>query len=237
MADARFAIVGVNQIARKLSSSLISCGIEQVTVIDDPFLRSARLSSQDGAVDMAAWGHAAPVARDNFASVLDSGIDLLLAASELGNQQALRRWNELAIQHGIPFLPVLLTDHVGQIGPLVQPGHGPCLECLRARQNANLDQAELVRAPEETSVLHQDAIGFLPPMADVVSGIAAIEAVKYVLNPRRFKSVGQMLEVDLMNSAMTRRRVLKIPRCRICAATRKQASTRLSKTLPIAEMS
>lgn len=237
LADARFAIAGVNQIARKLRSALISSGIEQVTVIDDSLLRSARLSYPDGAIDMAAWGHAAPIARENCTSVLDAGIDLLLATSELSNQQAFRNWNQVAVERGIPFLPILLVDQIGQIGPLVQPGHGPCLECLRARQNANLNQAELLRAPEESSHLHQDAIGFLPPMADVLGGIAAIEAVKYWLNSRRFDSVGHMLEVDLLTSAMTRRKVLKIPRCRVCAATGKQASTRLSKTLPIAEMS
>lgn len=235
LSESHIVILGVNQIAASLTSALASCGIGRISVIDDPLLRSARLSDENGELDLTAWGRSAPV--EDTAAVLDSKIDLLLAASEAGNQQAFRSWNQLAIDREIPFLPVLLTDQIGQIGPLVQPGAGPCLECLRARQNANLDHAERLRAAEETSHLHQDAIGFLPPMAQVLGGIAAIEAVKYWVNPRQFDSVGHMLEINLLESVTVRRKVLKIPRCRVCAGTGKRAASRLSKTLPIAEMS
>lgn len=234
--QAHAVILGVNRIGRSLQSALQSCGLGRITVIDDPLLRSAQPSGSSGIDETAALRDPAPIDRDNAAAVLESNIDILLATSEIGNQQAFRGWNEFAVDRAIPFLPVLLTDQIGQIGPLVQPGHGPCLECLRARQNANLAHADLLRAAEETSHLHQDAVGFLPPMADVLGGIAAIEAVKYWISPRRFDSVGFMLEIDLLTSATTRRKVLKVPRCRVCSPTRRRASARLSKTLPIAEM-
>jgi bacteriocin biosynthesis cyclodehydratase domain-containing protein len=237
LTQARMIIVGVNQIARRLKSALASCGIDGVTVIDDPSLRSARLCHADGTLDAAAWGHADPIAQEDVGFVLELGVDLMVAASELGNQHAFRPWNELAVERGIPLLPVLLVDGFGQIGPLVQPGQGPCLECLRARQNANLERSELLRVSEMTSHLHQDAIGFLPPMTDVLGGIAALEAVKFWMSPRRFESVGHLLDIDLLTPAMMRRKVLKIPRCRVCGATRQRASARLSKALPVSEVS
>lgn len=74
-------------------------------------------------------------------------------------------------------------------------------------------------------------------MSDVLGGIAAVEAVKYWMSARHFGSVGIMLEIDLLNSSMTRRKVLKIPRCSVCAATGRRSAARLSKTLPVAETS
>lgn len=237
LGDARIVILGVNRITRRIRSALASCGIDHAVVIDDPLLRSARLFHQDGTLDMALWGHSIPGRQEDSSQVFQSDTDLLMAASEVGNQQAFRSWNQFAVERKIAFLPVLLADQIGQIGPLVQPGQGPCLECLRARQNAALDRAELLRAAEETSHLHQDAIGFLPPAADILGEIAAVEAVKYWMSPRRFDMVGQMLDVDLLTPSIVRRKVLKIPRCRVCGPTGQRTSARLSKTLPIAELS
>ena len=73
-------------------------------------------------------------------------------------------------------------------------------------------------------------------MTDVL-GIAALEAVKLWMSPRRFESVGHLLDVDLLTPAMTRAGRSSRSCAAGCGATRQRASARLSKALPVSEVS
>lgn len=130
LASAHVVILGVNRIARSLRSALASCGVRRITVIDDPQLRSANVS-----LETAASDDPAPLDYDSAAETLGSTTDLLVATSDLGNQQAFRAWNELAVKRGIAFLPVLLADHKSvRSAPWCSPAMVPASNaCARAR--------------------------------------------------------------------------------------------------------
>lgn len=221
LSDRRIAIAGNNALATAVVEAFSRCGISQIERIADPALSDSLESGEPAATEAPEW------------CADESDAELLIAATPLGNQHALRKWNRIAVASGRPFLPVLLADHCGQIGPLVQPGDGPCLECLRARQNAAADRPDLVRAPEETVQATPGVVGFLPPMLIALAELAALECIKHMLNPRIFDTVGHVIYFDWLEPSLSLKKVLKIPRCTVCSATSEVSAIRLSRNIPI----
>ena len=75
------------------------------------------------------------------------------------------RWLSLDIPH----LAVVYTDTGARVGPLVEPGIGPCLHCL-ARQAAEQDAAWPAIASQ---LLGQSAASEREPLVSAVAGLAA----------------------------------------------------------------
>ena len=81
-------------------------------------------------------------------TALDEGLDCVVATADFSGQQLLRHWNSWCVNRGCTFLPVMLDKGIGCVGPLVVPGETACYECLRARENSNLEDPETRRAAE-----------------------------------------------------------------------------------------
>ena len=116
--------------------------------------------------------------REWFELTQGRGLGCLVVTSDFGGQHLLRNWNRHCVRERIPFLPVVLQDLVGRIGPLVVPGEGSCLECLRARENSHIDDPETHRAAEHGAYEGQVVNAFHPSMASVLGDIAAMELLK-----------------------------------------------------------
>jgi hypothetical protein len=67
-------------------------------------------------------------------------------------------------------------------------------------------------------------------MANALGEIAAFEISRCVLNGLS-RPGGKLIEIDLISSTMTKRTVLKMPRCSICSPLHERASTRLRREL------
>jgi len=214
------AIVGVNGISRQLVTALATAGVEDITVVDYPLLRNVRLFHDDGAVRAPEWPASAQHLIKNY-EVWTEKVDLdelncLVATSDFGGQHLLRPWNTFCLKHNIHFLPVLLQDLIGSVGPLVVPGETACLECLRARQNAHLRDIEAQRAADYHAFDGQVVTGFHPAMASILGDIAALELSKFYGGLQGWQ-VGALIEVNLLATKMTARKVLRIPRCMVCS--------------------
>jgi thiazole/oxazole-forming peptide maturase SagC family component len=118
----------------------------------------------------------------------------------------------------VQFLPVVLQDLIGTVGPLVIPGESACLECLRARENAHMDDPEKRRASEYGAFHGQVVNAFHPSMASILGDLAAMELVKFHGQLMRSQLVGHLIEVNLVAPEITVRRVLKLPRCEVCGS-------------------
>jgi bacteriocin biosynthesis cyclodehydratase domain-containing protein len=226
MAEKRTAILGVNCISRRLALSLADCGVERVEVVDHPLLRNLRLFREDGSLEEDAW-HRAPVPLPYEAWADGSaGVECLVATCDFGDQQIMRDLNRFCLAEGLPFLPVVLQDIIGYVGPLVVPGETACFECLRGRQNSHLEDPELARLPEAVAFHGQAVNGFHPSMASVLGDIAAVELTKFYGGVLPGRRAGCLVEVNLFNHHLVARKVLKVPRCPACSAlnTRPPAS-------------
>jgi thiazole/oxazole-forming peptide maturase SagC family component len=224
------AILGVNCISRQLAASLLASDAINIQVIDFPLLRNLRLFDDHGELETSQWTMALPVVYESWTETLDQTLpDCLIATSDFGGQESLRQWNQFCVERNCHFLPVLLQNLVGFIGPLVIPGETACFECLRARQNAHFNDAKLERATEETAFYSQPFIGFHPSMASILGDIAAFELTKFYSGVLPKPNVGSLLEVNLLSTCLTARKVLKVPRCLTCSPLNRKASVQVAK--------
>ncbi len=210
LSQVRMTIVGVNAISRQLVAALREAGARNIRWLDSPDLRGSPPSDpvsggEFDSFDSSSWP---PSLQD---------VDLLVATSDFGGLQLLRRWNELCMREGVRFLPVVLQYLMGFIGPLAVRGETACFECLRARQNSHLVTPEIDRITEYVAGAGRTISASHPVMTRVLGDMAAMEIIKAFGVPIPFWNSGRLIEVDLLNSSVTSRKVLQIPRCAVCA--------------------
>lgn len=228
----RITIIGVNGISRQLAASLRASGTDNVEVVNYPFLANLRMFDDHGEIDDDQWPSSLVPPRDYdvWAQELDpEELGCLIATSDFGGSQMMRQWNVFCVKHRCHFLPVVLQDLIGYVGPLVIPGETSCFECLRARENSHLNDPEARRAAEAVAFEGQAVTGFHPSMASILGDIAALELSKLYGGWLSTRMVGALIEVNLIATEMTLHKVLKVPRCTVCSALNTRASTRLDR--------
>ena len=219
ISGSKLVVLGVNCVSRQLVSALGAAGVASLDVVDYPLLGNVRLFDEDGVLQDEAWPRGAkrPIGyREWLERDGARGAGCIVATSDFGGQHLLRHWNRHCVREHVHFLPVVLQDLVGYVGPLVIPGESACLECVRARENSHMTDPETRRAAEYVAYAGQVVNGFHPSMASILGDIAAIEIVKLYGHIMRSRLVGRMLEVNLLAPQITERRVLRVPRCTVC---------------------
>jgi bacteriocin biosynthesis cyclodehydratase domain-containing protein len=215
----RIAILGVNHVSRRLAAALGVSGARNVDVVDYHLLRNVDLFDASGELVALEWpgSQPAPVSYEQWASTLaDDSIACLVATSDIGATEPMREWNRVCVKQNWHFLPVVLQDLVGYIGPLVVPGETACYECLRARQNSHLENPEVHRATERHAVEGQHVAGVHPSIASVLGDMAALELAKFYGSFVPLWRVGTLIEVNLLVPSVVGRKVLRLPRCSVC---------------------
>lgn len=220
LSECSFMVLGVNLVARRLVEALRGWGAGRVEVVDYPLLANLRLFDDAGLrreewpaslgepLDYAEWTR----------GVEERDFTCLVVTSDFGGQDGMRVWNEYCVRHGRHFLPVLLQDTVGWVGPLVIPGETPCLECLRARQNSHMEDPSVQRAVDAAAFVGQAVSGWVSSMASVLGDVAAFEMARFYGGWMRSRIPGRVVEVNLLATRMLDRRVLRVPRCAVCGA-------------------
>jgi len=231
LAERRITIAGVNYVSRQLAVSLATSGAEQVEVVDYPTLRNLRLfdASRERMTNQWPSFLKPPRPYEDWKDRFDAETPhCVVATSDFGGLQLMREWNHFCVSNKLHFLPVVLQDLIGYVGPLVVPGETACFECLRARQNAVMDQPEARRASEYFAFEQQAVVGFHPSMASILGDIAAIELTKLYGIRMPLWRVGTLIEVNLVAMQLKSRKVLKIPRCAVCSPLKTRSSVGLT---------
>ena len=76
---------------------------------------------------------------------------------------------------------------------------------------------------DPNAFLGQNVSGLISAMADTAAGIAAVELLKYFGQKLPGGNIGSVIEMDVMEPRLTKRRFLKAPRCPVCSALSSQA--------------
>ncbi len=234
-AKARVTVIGVNEVSRTLVGNLGEAGFESVEVVNYPFLCNLRLLDESGGVSAGEWSDSLPTPvgyRVWAAQERAADIDCLIATSDFGGLDLMRVWNEYCAPRDIPFLPVVLQDLVGYLGPLFIPGETSCFECARARQNANMDDPENIRAAEKLAFFGQGVTAaFHPALPAVLGNLAALEVSRLVGEWGSPRTIGTLVEVDLLAPQVASRPILKLPRCRVCGDSGTRSTTELFRDM------
>lgn len=235
--NTRFVVVGVNHISRQLAAALEASGITSVTVVDYPALRNITLFDDAGGLRTGAWRSAAPEPFAGWEPRLASGeFDCLIATSDFGGLQLMREWNDLCVAAGRQFVPVVLQNLVGYIGPSVIPGETACYECFLARRASNTDPSIVEPGLEERAFEGQKIAGYHPSMASVLGDITAVELIKFYSRALPLWKVGRVVEVNLIAGNITTRKVLRVPRCPVCSSMVRHSSISAIKSSVASEV-
>lgn len=228
------AVLGVNTITRRLAASLSASGITNADVIDFPLLRNLRFYDENGLLDVSQWELGLPLEYEAWLDKFDGqSPNCIVAATDFGAHEVLREWNNFCVKKNLHYLPVVLQNLIGFVGPLVVPGETPCFECLRARQNSHFSDVETERAAEQRSFESQPFIGAHPTMASILGDLAAFELIRFYSDVLPRQNMGRLIEVNLLATYMKARKVLKVPRCSVCSVLNKTASIELVNHTPL----
>jgi bacteriocin biosynthesis cyclodehydratase domain-containing protein len=214
-------LVGNNSITRRLAQTLVAAGAPSPCLVDDPQLNFASLSETESASKGELFRL---VARDAWLNEQNAQKQLVVAASEFGNLKALLDWNRICVERDHFFLPILLQNSIGYVGPLVFPGETACLDCVRARWNAGVEGTHSRQAVEEVPPEAQRFIGFHPAMPSLLAELGALELTKFFGSGLPFRRAGVQIEVQMLMPRMTTRSILKVPRCPSCSPLRTRVS-------------
>jgi bacteriocin biosynthesis cyclodehydratase domain-containing protein len=227
----RLTIVGVNTISRQLTSSLMAAGYRNFWIIDHPQYRNTRFFTETGCLKEEEWPPdliKPQVWKD--ASRSDLGA-CLIATSDFGGQQALCEWNNLCIDRNIHFMPVVLRNMIGYVGPMIIPGETACYACLISRQGSHSINSEVEHLVDKAAFNGQKISGFHPSMSAMLGDIACFELTRFYGEALPERKAGRLLEVNLLAGTMTGRTIVKVPRCAACSPLRKMSQTDLRTTL------
>jgi molybdopterin-synthase adenylyltransferase len=228
------AVVGVNEVSRQLVRTLMAGGATNIAVVDYQLLCNVRLFGDDGSVQPTEWPDPLPqpqLYRDWVNEVDPTSLTCVVATSDFGGAQLMRAWNRFCVERGCHFLPVILQDLIGYVGPLVIPRETACFECARGRQNSQMNNPAEARLLEHVAFEGQGVNGFHPAMASVVADIAAMELTKVYGGFLPRTGLGRLIEVNLLSPQLVEHRVLKLPRCEVCSNVHRQSPTSFDKSV------
>jgi bacteriocin biosynthesis cyclodehydratase domain-containing protein len=230
----KFMIAGVNCISRQLVTALATSGVVNVAVVDEPLLRNLRLFNESGTLMADQWPSTVPppLPCGEWANAFGAKpIDCLVATSDFGGQQMMGAWNKVCMDRRLHFLPVVLQDFIGYVGPLVVPCETACFECFRARRTACRGASESARAADHAAYTGQAVTGFHPSMASMLGDIAAVELTKFYSYALPLWQVGTLIEIDLLAPRIEAHKILKVPRCPVCSPLNTRSSVNPNKNL------
>lgn len=230
LSSRQIAVVGVNAVSRRLVGALTAIGAHHIEVVDYPPLRGVELVATDHGTGCAGT----PVVHAEWLDRTEADeVHCVVATSDFGASEHLRLWNRVCVERGIPFLPVVLRDLLGTVGPLVMPGETPCYECLRARESSHLDDPAAHHAVAEAAFEGQPFAALHPSAATVLAELAAFELSKWFGGGRPVtRQAGTLVEVNVAEPAVRVRRVLRVPRCPVCSPSTAHSAPAVDTSTP-----
>lgn len=229
--DRRWLFAGVNRLNQQLLQALLDEGLDNYAIVDDPMLRNAGHFDDAHGLVPGFWAGQRDriVDEDALLARGPDGYGFVVAASEFGSAFLLERWNEYAVGHGLAFYPALLQNMVGYAGPLVVPQETACLACVTARQNSHSPGFAERRIAERHAHAGRHVAAWHEAMLKTLAAVAAFDLVKFRSNIQW--EVGTLCEIDLLGGSMTRRKVLKAPRCPVCSGLRERPLVNVHREL------
>lgn len=211
---------GINRLNQQLLQALLAEGLDNYAIVDDPMLRNIDFFDDAHALLPGFWDSQREriLPEDTLFDAEPEAIaayGFVVAASEFGSAFLLERWNEFAVTRGLGFYPALLQNLVGYAGPLVIPHETACLACLAARRNSHSSHFGERRLTEPHAFAGQSVAAWHNAMLQTLAAVAAFDLVKFKANIQW--EVGTLCQIDLLAGSMTRRKLLKAPRCPVCS--------------------
>jgi bacteriocin biosynthesis cyclodehydratase domain-containing protein len=239
--QANIGILNAGPVAPLLISALAKFGVRQITLIAADAVKKLE-AQQCRALDSADAGRrwadvlpsaAGPRTRVNTVSsrpedVTDwgkeiEGMNMLVALVQgpILFYPWLEKLNLAAVAQKIPWTSVALLDgDVAHVGPTIRPRVTACYKCYELRYKSHLPYINRHDAfAAHVQQLEQPLdFGLLPPVADILSGFAAMEVVRAISPDSTPVTSGRLMTFSLSDFKTELHPVLKLPRCPHCSS-------------------
>jgi ribosomal protein S12 methylthiotransferase accessory factor len=159
------------------------------------------------------------VGRDD-AAVDDSAVKIVLVDDYL--QDGLDDINRAEFAAGRSWLIAKPVGSVLWLGPVFQPGAGPCWECLADRIRGNRQVEGYVLSKVGQSAPLPTSIAMLPSTADVAAGLIGTTAASWIARGRDERLLQTLVTVDLATLETRRHHVVRRPQCTVCGSPSRQ---------------
>jgi bacteriocin biosynthesis cyclodehydratase domain-containing protein len=133
----------------------------------------------------------------------------------------LENLNLAALSLRIPWTSVALLDgDEMHIGPTILPRFTACYKCFEQRFRSNLIFQEVEQVFEKYVRERRERLdfGFMPPLSDIVGGLAAIEVVRTLDPDTGAATLGKLMTFNIRDYSVAYHPVLKLPRCPACSS-------------------
>ncbi|TMJ02008.1 MAG: TOMM precursor leader peptide-binding protein [Alphaproteobacteria bacterium] len=131
--------------------------------------------------------------------------------------------NRRALADGQPWLPVKLTGRCIWIGPLLQPHHSACWECLAQRLRLNFQAEDFVARKSGISPAERPW-PTTPLTLSMASSLAAHEIAAMIARPERLAD--RLLTFDWRDRSTRWHQVTRRPQCPICGTPQEHREPR-----------
>ena len=200
---AALCVIGQNPLGTAIHNTMLESGIKNRSQLSSGFLPSIDLNENK-------------INQNNIQAL--QNCQLMIATSAIGDVQRLLAFNQLAFEQKIPYLPVMLLDMQGVIGPLMIPGKTPCLACLLSPINAHVLHFEEEHYNADFKFHSPSSEAYHPSMLQTTAAISAFEINRYFLGIRG-RIIGHLLQINLLDSTLNRQEIYRDPRCMVCSKT------------------
>lgn len=219
----KLAILGVNSISLQLVRILEEMRFCNFQLIDVPKLRN---SSYCENLSVSSFSY------ELWLKELDiSAFNCFIPTSDFGGLSLLKEFNILCFEKKAHLFPMVLQDNIGYVGPFVVPDATACFECFLSRRNSNLDTPNLHTMIEDKAYESREIAGFHPAMGAAIASFGLLELEKMYGEWMAPAIASNLIEINLIDCRLIRRKILKIPYCPVCSPTRFAPSTSLEKDI------
>lgn len=250
---AHIGIVNTGPIAPALASSLAHFGVPKITVVGTSAIGALEVqqSRYYRSADMnrcrtSVWRERVLAERPHLnLKVADTSVedvsdweemlrDLSMAVILLRGPVLFYPWldklNEAAFSLRVPWTTVALLDRdLTQVGPTIRPGVTACYKCFETRLKSNLGPLGNDEMLENYFRQTREKIdfGLLPPVADILAGLAAIEVARTLSPEAVAQTSGKVMNFNAADFTTEYHPVLKLPRCPVCSPVRNKPRPRI----------
>ena len=226
LARARVLVAGCGALGSVVASTLVRAGVGLTRIVDRDFIELNNLQRQvlfteadvaAGLPKAVAAAHALqavnsqvaiePVVADLTADTIEAQLDGIdLVVDGLDNFAGRYLVNDACVKHGRPWVYAAVVASYGMVMP-VRPGEGPCFRCV------------FPEPPPPGQAQTCDTAGVLGPAVNVIASLAAMEAIKILIDAPR--TAAGLLAVDVWQNTFERLPLPpQDPACPACGARR-----------------
>ncbi|NEP00708.1 MAG: TOMM precursor leader peptide-binding protein [Symploca sp. SIO2E9] len=177
------------------------------------------------------------VAVENFIAMLESlqiqvadEGDLTVVLTDEYLDPKLDEFNQQALKSQSPWMLVKPLGTIVWIGPLFNPNHTACWDCLAKRLRDNRPMEGFIERHKELSASLVPPLGFLASTVQTALGMAATEIFKWIVGGENKQLENNLIAYDTITLQTKNHSLVKRPQCPSCGEMSKGLN---KKPLPV----